>query len=72
MTYHKGTDSSINLKPWFKMLLSTGAVYAADTREHVYRILKAATVDTFGWEWIKRYDDDRENGRLAFPTLREH
>jgi len=54
------------------MLLSTGAVYAADTREHVYRILKAATVDTFGWEWIKRYDDDRENGRLAFPTLREH
>ena len=48
----------------------TGAAYSADTQD-VYRILKAATVDTDAWEWIKRYDN-RQNGRLAFQTLREH
>lgn len=47
----------------------TGAAYAADTQD-VYRILKAATVDTDAWEWIKLYDR-RADGRLALQTLRE-
>jgi hypothetical protein len=37
----------------------------------VYRILKAATLDTDAWEWIKKFND-QQNGRLAFKALREH
>ena len=47
-----------------------GRAFESDTQS-VYRILKAQTIDTDAWEWIKNYDRNQD-GRLAFLTLRQH
>jgi hypothetical protein len=48
----------------------TGYAYQSDT-QNVYRILKSLTVGTDAWEWIKRYDANKD-GHLAFDALRQH